>query len=142
MREMEILSDLAMVAWLRKKENAKAKQASRQAMTEDGKRNGREKADSKEKRMSKRDQGDLRVKDAVAIVRMEVEVEILAAKQAEAEAEARRKANKKKRGLDPVAIEGDKVRKTGGKARATSKPKSKGKKHSKGKFQKKRQLKT
>ncbi|KIM75469.1 hypothetical protein PILCRDRAFT_827171 [Piloderma croceum F 1598] len=112
-------------------------------MTEDGKRNGREKANnSKKKRVSKKDQGDLRVNDAIAIVRMEVEVEILATKQAEAEAEARRKANKKKRGIDHmlVTIEGDKGRKTGGKARGTLKPKSKGKKHSKGKFQKKKQL--
>ena len=105
MREMEILSDLAMITWVKKKEKIKAKQARKLVVADRG---GWEQNNSsggrQNSRESKRDQGGLKVKDAMALAKMEVEMEKLSAEQARAEAQARRRAKKEKRGLGKMTI--------------------------------------
>jgi hypothetical protein len=93
-QEMELLSEMAVIAWVRRKEKMKARQAEKLVKAEERKVAGGRMADSW-RRESKRVGGGVRVKDAVAMVKMEAEVERLAVREAEAEAKAR-KRNKRK----------------------------------------------
>jgi hypothetical protein len=136
-----------------KKETIKAKQARKSVVVDinddsdggecnkyDSGGNGK-KNSKKSVRESKRDLGEVKVGDAVALVRMEVEVEKLATKEAEAEARARTnlKKKQKKRGMGMTVMvigkEAEVVQNICGMGRAngkgnmtsTSKPKSKSK---------------
>ena len=129
MREMETLNDLAMIAWVKKKEKMKRKQARKSIVVDidDESEGGGKDKSGNGRKCSKRDLGDVKVGDAVAIVRMEVEVEKLAMKEADAEARARRKLRKKqKKGLGLVSGKEPEVgQKVGGKGKANGKGKAK-----------------
>jgi hypothetical protein len=129
-----------MIAWVKKAEKIKAKQARKLFVVNTDDESGRDKSDSggngrknlkKRARESKRDLGDVKVGDALAMVRMEMEVEKLATKEAEAEARASRNLRKKQK-KEPevgqkVCGKGKVNRKGKGNTTSTSKSKPKSK---------------
>jgi len=97
--EMEALSDIAMAAWMRKKEKMKARQSSKLEVAEQRKWGVGQKGNSGIRvKESKRGKCGPSVKDAVKMLNMEVEVEMLATKKAQAEVKtkARRKVKRRK----------------------------------------------
>ena len=116
----ETLSDLAMIAWVKRKEKRKERQPRKSIVVDpdneydadggnkfDGGGNGK-KSLRQSGRESKRDLCSMTVGDAAAMVGMEVVVEKLATKEARAEDRARRNLTKKqkKKGLKMVIIVG------------------------------------
>jgi len=104
MQEMEALSDLAMIAWVSKKERMKAKQESKQFVAEEKRWGAVRRINNGLRREFKRCQSGPSVKDAVKMMKMEVGIEVLAKvkaqaerKKAQVEAKARLRRNAERR---------------------------------------------